>query len=64
MLPPIEPRTSRVRVAAMANDFLVAKRRRRVAWSERIEKGSGTDTEAMTRSANPTAGLMSGSAAI
>jgi hypothetical protein len=64
MLPPIEPRMSRVRLAAMANDLLVAKRRRCVAWNERMEKGSGTNTEAMTRSANPPAGLISGSVAI
>jgi hypothetical protein len=60
ILAAIDPSSTTSRLAAAANDLGVANRRRRVACSDRIAKGSGMLTDAMTRSANPSEGLING----
>src|SRR5918999_3227448 len=63
-LPTIEPTRTSMSVAAKASDLGVERSRRRVACRERIAKGSGMKTEAMTRSENPSFGPTSGREAI
>ena len=61
-LPAMEPSRTTARQAAIATDRREANRRRRAAWIARMAKGSGTRTEAITRSAKSGRGLWSESA--
>src|SRR6476646_9316423 len=63
MLPAMEPATSTSRLAAKASDRRLANTRWRIRSMVRTSSGRATAMRVMIRSANPAAGLMSGSAA-